>query len=709
MKYTYKNLWRSCRMNKLALGAIAVLCVSGLVYAGGVTHFEYYNDTAALFDNGRAFNYDLQWGSYGNVTLTLDTNQVHKGVKSLKMVYDNSADPWQCKAELNLWDPGTNGQNWGYFEKLRFWFKVTDASGYLKIALVDDWGTNMATIDYNGVEQTPVGEWVEWIIDFNDLVFQPGGTLNNIDRIDFWMDEHWDDISGTGTGFGFGTIYIDDIALLSREQSPVKVVEWKLDGDLVDSSGTGNDGLIWGTVNFADGYRGQCAEFAGVDDSAVYNWAAVNLPGGGGNNWTMNVWVYTDIDMATDDDTYHILGIASFGDVTTWPSIGGAYGRAIANYGYMQGIGFHTVGAYDKVTYVPYDVSRWQMITVTYNHNDYYMNINSGTKDTTGEALKIYKNGGLLASYNPQGQFYDGGFYPISDPKIDLPPISHDHPDTKYFEGKLDEFTIWAGALTPQQIRQLMLLGDLDLDGDVDSNDLGLFTDSWPEDYNSPADANLVLGDMEDYLAAPASPNVLDNWTVDEDSNVALVMAPGGYDGGQAVRWDYETTPAQSSYASIYYAFGNSINISSFDQLRIQFNRHAGNSDEDLLYLKLVDADGLLAAQTWISHTSGSTYSPADAWAEWVIDLHQLGFESWGGIDPKYRTLQDLKAIAAVEIGCGHEPAAPGGGTGTIDIDDIILVDFAGCSIEPEGDLDGDCDVDFRDYGLMADNWLVGT
>jgi hypothetical protein len=27
----------------------------------------------------------------------------------------------------------------------------------------------------------------------------------------------------------------------------------------------------------------------------------------------------------------------------------------------------------------------------------------------------------------------------------------------------------------------------------------------------------------------------------------------------------------------------------------------------------------------------------------------------------------------------------------------------------PAGDLDGDCDVDFYDLAIMANNWLVGT
>jgi hypothetical protein len=31
------------------------------------------------------------------------------------------------------------------------------------------------------------------------------------------------------------------------------------------------------------------------------------------------------------------------------------------------------------------------------------------------------------------------------------------------------------------------------------------------------------------------------------------------------------------------------------------------------------------------------------------------------------------------------------------------------CSSIPEGNFDSDCDVDFKDYAILAGNWLTGT
>lgn len=101
---------------------------------------------------------------------------------------------------------------------------------------------------------------------------------------------------------------------------------------------------------------------------------------------------------------YHALALAAFG-TNSWSKNGNA--RSIGNWGWGKGISFYSTTMVPTYTNVPYEADTWQMITITYEHALWSQ---QGT-DTTGQALKIYKNGGLIASFNPQGRYYTGGFW----------------------------------------------------------------------------------------------------------------------------------------------------------------------------------------------------------------------------------------------------------------------------------------------------------
>jgi hypothetical protein len=109
------------------------------------------------------------------------------------------------------------------------------------------------------------------------------------------------------------------------------------------------------------------------------------------------------------------------------------------------------------------DIEKWQMFTVTYEGSD---------PNNWGE-LRVYKDGvekgyGWVNFYEHDalGQAY-------------LSPGAWD----SYYSGRIDEFTIWNGALTPTKINELaeMLPSRADLDGDgcVNIVDLAILAKNW--------------------------------------------------------------------------------------------------------------------------------------------------------------------------------------------------------------------------------------
>ncbi|UCG57701.1 MAG: hypothetical protein JSU70_22905 [Phycisphaerales bacterium] len=83
-------------------------------------------------------------------------------------------------------------------------------------------------------------------------------------------------------------------------------------------------------------------------------------------------------------------------------------------------------------------------------------------------------------------------------------------------------------------------------------------------------------------------------------------------------------------------------------------------------------------------------------WHEWNIDLAAFGVS--------------LTNVNMLAIGFGNEGSATPGGDGFVYFDDLRLYP-ARCLIsllQPEADLDDDCDVDHDDLGIMAGDWLDG-
>jgi hypothetical protein len=281
-----------------------------------------------------------------------------------------------------------------------------------------------------------------------------------------------------------------------------KVLEWKLEDDTFDSSGNGNDAGVVGTAIYADGRFGRCMKFDGSANPIVEITDARGLPTGPTDPWTINIWVYPEDDM-TSGGTWHGLGLAGFGD-GEW---GGNEGRErlVGNWGWGQGICFYSIGMQPSNAGTGYIPGQWQMITITFDPAGLPW---PWSENPFQNPLKVYRNGNLLHSLNPQGAYYTGGFRFAQAIARLVPETSHISPNT--FRGKLDEFSIWSGALTEAQIEKVMRTpGDTGGDGKVDVHDLADLALQWLVigDCDSTADLDFDCGvDFGDYGI------LADNW-----------------------------------------------------------------------------------------------------------------------------------------------------------------------------------------------------
>jgi len=292
------------------------------------------------------------------------------------------------------------------------------------------------------------------------------------------------DANGSGNGAGMFEVVNDEVLLtlpsdslvtLTFEASgvePQKVLEWKFEGAVEDTSGLGNHATtVSGSVAFAEGRFGQALRLDGLP-AVVELAGGANLPLAADDDWSMNLWVYADRDISAGGD-YHALALAAMG-TNSWAKNGNA--RSIGNWGWGKGISFYSTTMMPTIANVPYDVGQWQMITVTYDHGLWQQGAT-----VAGDSLKIYKNGLRIASFNPQGRYYTGGFRQADHVVSLLADIPDQSP--MRFEGRLDDFSIWRGVLSPSRIAAMASrvprAGDLNDDGQCDLGDVTVLAEYW--------------------------------------------------------------------------------------------------------------------------------------------------------------------------------------------------------------------------------------
>jgi hypothetical protein len=279
----------------------------------------------------------------------------------------------------------------------------------------------------------------------------------------------------------------------------------------------------------------------------------------------------------------------------------------------------------------------------------------------------------------------------------------------------------------------------------VDFKDFAVLASHWHQDNTIPAGPNHLIENFESYTATGApgvvgtllGPRVLNgepawrvvpNWAnynlgwLRGTSTLSLLTDANDPNSGsdvndhQAMRWVYDVNVPPNDvnavrYTEILVVLPHTEDLNSYDQIRVMLKRHTGNSPDyqTYMYAKFIDL-------TWVdfpptpdkygvvnSVIGGSTASYPDDWYPWTINLHNLaGWQNYGGP-------ANMTRIGAIIFGIRTQSEGPYGlGTGTIDVDNIRLVELPGCSAPPVGDLNGDCKVDFKDVKEFTDYWLDG-
>ncbi len=251
-------------------------------------------------------------------------------------------------------------------------------------------------------------------------------------------------------------------------------------------------------------------------------------------------------------------------------------------------------------------------------------------------------------------------------------------------------------------------IADINFDLNVDVYDLRYLASSW-------LDSELVIGpvvNVDDFESYSDQSALIVSWQEfywasfngsTTTSSVSLLTSPANvYSGAQSMRWVYDANDVSGqgfNFTDIVLTLDEPIDLRGAESVKVLLNRHAGNSQENILYIKFfegaVDVANIRGLGIHLSRYNGSTYSPV-GWAEWTAML-----DDYIGYDPA-----ELDEVTAINIGCYSPEEDSTAGSGVIDIDDIRIVYPDYCASYLVGDINGDCQVDFTDFAIMGQNWL---
>lgn len=200
-------------------------------------------------------------------------------------------------------------------------------------------------------------------------------------------------------------------------------LEWKFEGNANDTSGSGITGLMYNSPTFGEGYSGQGLISNGYSSVYKTGISASLLPLGAADTWSINAWVKPD-DAPSDWNVLFAMGNKPSGSSTN--SSRAVYSNADGKIIFTDGTG---LGGHFLSTDATFDVGVWQMITATYD----------------GTTVKLYKNASLIGSM--EFTFTDAP----GEARIPTNPGWG-----TFMSGTFDEFTIWTGELTAQEISAMV-------------------------------------------------------------------------------------------------------------------------------------------------------------------------------------------------------------------------------------------------------------
>ena len=233
------------------------------------------------------------------------------------------------------------------------------------------------------------------------------------------------------------------------------VAEWHFDGDAKDSSGNGNDGVIYGAT-FVDGIGGKALSFDGVDDY-------VQLPFDSGplkEKFTIAAFVYP----SKSNTQSYFQGIVHNDN---YPNRG--MGLSVGAYNFSVMCYFHNSDG------VQFYIKK----STTQNEWHYYVCVYDGTY------LNLYEDGILVESVKANGIIKD------NDLNFQVGHDLYDESRTKerYFGGKIDEVAIYNRALSENEIKILYetIISNPDVPIDIIA-----------QSTTTPKDSNLLVAEKDE-------------------------------------------------------------------------------------------------------------------------------------------------------------------------------------------------------------------
>ncbi|MEM6330841.1 MAG: LamG-like jellyroll fold domain-containing protein [Planctomycetota bacterium] len=214
--------------------------------------------------------------------------------------------------------------------------------------------------------------------------------------------------------------------------------QWSFENNLNDTSGSGNNGvpnsLFFPT--YVPGAFGQ--GFALGSGQGVSNLSPSNLPLGGDDRWTMNVWLNFEDPIGLGTANLGLFYYAGFGNHSTFTGTEGGWSRAYIQFDLTQvgTTGYHFWGtdsngiAADVPAGVPYiQDGEWHMYTLAH----------------TGDRIDMYIDATLVAS----------GPTNLLDTPFNQVQIGNPSVWNTLAEAGIDEFSIYDGYLQPRDIGRL--------------------------------------------------------------------------------------------------------------------------------------------------------------------------------------------------------------------------------------------------------------
>lgn len=201
MKTTVRSRFLPVAAAALLVGGLATSVVEAAMI--DVDDFEGYASEAA---------FDLAWrpvqaAQQATVPVTLDTSVAHTGSQSMRIDYNLGASPFFGQDRFDF-----PSQNWSTSPEVEFWYlgQATNSQEILGLRFYTSFGTEIGRVQLP-IAQTRVDKWTRGVLDMSN--FTPGpsnGQQNDVAQIR---------IALTGSDFGTGTLWIDDIRVIPEPTS----------------------------------------------------------------------------------------------------------------------------------------------------------------------------------------------------------------------------------------------------------------------------------------------------------------------------------------------------------------------------------------------------------------------------------------------------------------------------------------------------------